>query len=289
MARTISEIYNAIIAEKQTSAELTALQPAIDDTQTLLSDLSTTSKVAIWRLYSFIMAVAIHYHEVVFDLFKAEIEARAEEIPKLTARWYRDQALAFQFGDSLTYDGVKFKYDPINTANQIIKRAVAIDAGGQVRIKVAKLNTSTLKPEALTAPELTAAADYINEIKGAGVNVAVTSANPDDLKIDLFIRYNPQILTNTGALVDDLTTFPVIDAAEGYIENIPFNGVFNETEFIDAIQAAQGVEDAVLNSSSAKFGALAYSVIDKNYIPDAGHLALDLPSSTLTFTTETTF
>ena len=41
MARTISEIYNAIISEKQNQTELTALQPAIDNSQTLLEDLTS--------------------------------------------------------------------------------------------------------------------------------------------------------------------------------------------------------------------------------------------------------
>jgi len=289
MARTIEIIYNAIIAEKQAQSELNALQPAIDDAQTLLADLTSASKVAAWRLQAWTMAVAVHLHEIIFDQFKGEIETRAAEIPSLTAKWYADRALEFQFGDSLVYDGVKFVYSPIVEANQIIKRAVAIDAGGQVRIKVAKLNGTTLKPEALTAPELSAASDYLNDIKGAGINIAVSSADPDDIKVNFFIQYDPQVLAPDGSDLNDPAVFPVINAIEAYIENLPFNGVFNETALVDAVQAADGVLDAVLNETQTRFGAIPYAVIDKNYIPDAGHLLLDQGASVFTYTIETQF
>ena len=51
MARTIGEIYDLLVAEKNNQPTLAALQPAIDDEQTLLSDLTSASKVAIWRLW----------------------------------------------------------------------------------------------------------------------------------------------------------------------------------------------------------------------------------------------
>ena len=74
MARTILEILDDIITEKETHAELDNLQPKPDNSQTFLDDLTTTSKVAIWRLWAFTTAVAIFAHEKIFDSHKLEVE-----------------------------------------------------------------------------------------------------------------------------------------------------------------------------------------------------------------------
>ena len=285
MARTINEIYDEIITEKETQSVLNGLTPAPDDAQTLLADLTTTSKVAIWRLWYYTLAVAINIHENAWDLFKAEVEDRALEIITGTTRWYRDQSLLFQNGDALTYDAAsgKYIYDPITPANQIIKRCAVIDTGAQVRIKIAKLDGSG-KPIPLTAGEVTAYEGYLGQIKFAGTSTTVTSADADDLKLDLFIQYDPQVLDSNGADLNDPAVFPVDDAITAYIENIPFNGILNLTALNDSIQAAEGVLDSVINSAEAKFGLLPYSAINTNYVPDAGHLELDQVNSTITYT-----
>ena len=71
MARTIQQIYDAIITEKQNMTALNALQPSVDNAQTLLSDASSSSKVAAWRLLFWVVAAAIYLHEVIFDKHKA--------------------------------------------------------------------------------------------------------------------------------------------------------------------------------------------------------------------------
>lgn len=290
MARTIDEIYDAIITEKETFASLTGLTPAPDDSQTFLADLTSASKVAIWRLWYRAYATAIHIHELLFDQFELEVEDRGDELITGTTRWYAGEMLLFQNGDSLIFDNDsrKYIYDPIDTTKQIIKRVAVIDTGAQVRIKVAKLDLAG-KPEPLTGPELTAFETYLSQIKFAGTSTAVTSAIADDLKVDMFIHYDAQVLAVDGSLLSDPGTFPVIDAIEAFTENLPFNGVLNLTSLVDAVQLSEGVLDVVLNSAEAKFGLLAYSPINKNYIPDAGHLLLDKPSSVFTYTDQLTF
>lgn len=289
MARDIDTIYNAIITEKETFPSLDGLTPKPDDSQTFLADLTTTSKVGIWRLWYRAVAVAINVHEILFDVFEAEVEDRGDELITGTTRWYAGEALLFQNGDSLIFDAVsrKFIYDPITPANQIIERVAVIDTGAQVRIKIAKL--VALKPAPLTGPEKTAFETYLSQIKFAGTSTAVTSAIADDFKVDMFIRYDAQVLATDGSLLTNPASFPAIDAIEAFIENLPFNGVLNLTSLIDAVQLADGVLDVVLNSASAKFGLLPYAAINKNYIPDAGHLLLDEPSSTFTYTDAQTF
>lgn len=289
MARSIDEIYDAIITEKETFPSLTGLEPAPDDSQTFLADLTSNSKVAIWRLWYRAVAVAINVHEILFDVFEAEVEIRGDELITGTTLWYAGEVLLFQNGDALVFNNTTrlFEYNPVIEANQIIKRVAVIDTGAQVRIKVAKLVAN--KPAPLTASELTAFETYLSQIKFAGTSTAVTSADPDDFIVDAKIRYEAQVLAADGSLLSDPGTFPVIDAIEAFVENIPFNGILNLTSLVDAIQLADGVLDIILNSASAKFGLLPFTEINDNYIPDAGHLLLDEPGSTFVYTDAVTF
>jgi len=284
MARSISEIYDAIIAEKQNQTALNSLQPAIDDSQTLLQDLTSTSKVAIWRLWAWTTAVAINVHENVWDLFRAEVETRAAEVPTGTPLWYYNEILKYQHGDALTWTGTQYVYDPVNPANRIIDVAAVIDAGFQVRIKLAKFNLAG-DPEALSAGELSGAQGYINQIKFAGTATSVTSNPADDLKVNYFIKYDPLILQPDGSLISNPAVFPVLDAIQDKVKGLPFKGVLSLMELTDAVQLAAGVLDATLNSAEAKFGALLYTPINKEYLPEAGYMELDQGASVITYDT----
>ena len=64
-------------------------------------------------------------------------------------------------------------------------------------------------------------------------------------------------------------------AINNYIKGLPFDGVFNLTAFVDAMQQATGVVDPVINSVEAKVGAGSYSPTGQNYTADAGYLEID--------------
>jgi hypothetical protein len=273
MARTIEEIYNALVEEKERLSSLNALQPAIDDSQTLLTNLTTSSKVAIWRLLLWVVAFGIWTHEKVFDLHKQEIEARANELITGVPLWYRDQSLVFQYGDALVWNGKKYLYDPIDLNKRIIKRCSVIEAAGQVRIKVAKLTSDV--PSPLSTEERTAFLEYIQKIKFAGTNVAIISEEADKIRVYYKIKRDPLVLASNGELISTPGTFPVNDAIESYIKNLPFDGVFSVTQLTDAVQKAVGVVDPVLISAEAKYGSLAYQNIEMTYESNAGHMAID--------------
>jgi hypothetical protein len=283
MARTISEIYDSIIIEKQTMSELNALQPAIDSSQTLLDDLTSSSKVAVWRLWAFIAAVAIHTFEVILDLHTSAIEERATQVPTGTSIWYHEQSLLFQFGDVLTWNGLQYVYDPITPANRIVSLASVVNQGFQVRIKAAKLVAGLAAP--LSVAELSAFQGYWDAKRFAGSALLITSTAGDDLKTDYFIKYDALILAPDGSLLSNPSIFPVEDAIESYIQNLSFDGVLSLMQMTDAIQAVSGVIDVTLNEAQAKFGLLPYTSINKEYLPDAGYLVLDKPSSLFTYST----
>ena len=284
MARSIGTIYDEIIAEKNNNTALNGLQPNIDDSQTLLDDLTTTSKVAIWRLWAFVTAVAINIHENVWDLFKAEVEARAEEVPTGTPLWYHEEGLKFQYGDSLVWNGAQYEYAVLNESLQVVKLLAVVDAGFQVRFKAAKLDGGGL-PIPLSGAELSAFEGYVLKIKFAGTATSVTSAVADDIKVSYFIKYDPLVIAPDGSLLEDPATFPVLDAINNYSKGLPFDGVLSLMSLTDSVQNAVGVLDVTLNNAQAKFGALPYTLINKQYTPDAGYLSLDEGNSTFTYST----
>ena len=220
------------------------------------------------------IAFGIWVHEVLFDKHKEEVEALIEDLIVGTVRWYQAQALLFQYGDSLQWIDERYQYPTIDPLAQIVKRAAVIEVGPQVRIKIAKLDVSGL-PEPLTAAELAAFVLYINRIKVAGTDIAVISRVADLLKVTADVYYDPLVLDATGQRLDTPGSYPVEDAINGYIQNLPFNGVFSLTELQDEIQKAVGVVDPRLTTVEAKYGATPYVSIDRVYTADAGHMVID--------------
>lgn len=267
MARTILEIYDAIIAEKETGTQLQDLTPDPETSTQLLSDLSSGSKVAIWRLWAYITAVAIYAHEVIFDIFKEEVQAIADAAAPGTPAWYRQKMLEFQYGDTLTYLNYQYVYDPVDESARIITRcAVQERSDGAVLIKVAK--DSGGSPAPLSAPEKSAAESYANKVKFAGTRLAVTSLDPDVLEIDYTIYYDP--LVPLATLQTNLQA-----AADAFLEELPFNAEFRITRFTDALQAVDGVIDPVFQSAQATPDGGSAEAITVRYVPAAGYMELD--------------
>ena len=203
-----------------------------------------------------------------------------------TARWYYEQCLLFQYGDGLSYIDGKYQYYPVNDANRIIELAACVEVADQVQLKVAKLDGGGL-PVPLSADEIAAFEAYVDDIKFAGTNTLVISEDADLLHAVYTILYDPLMLASDGSLLSDPATFPVEDAIEEYIQNMPFNGTFFASKFEDAIQGAQGVIGFSRTTLEAKYGALAYATVSEKYNSRAGYMAIDpaFPlSGTLTYT-----
>jgi len=254
MAKSIQQYYDELIAEKQSFSSLNGLTPVSETNQQLLQDLSSTSKVSVWRLMMWIFAFGSWVIDSLFDRHKAEVnEIVANAIPG-TAKWLRAEIFKFQYGDSLQWIDNKYQYAVIDATKQIVKYCAVIEVGGQVRIKVAKDNNG--QPTPLTSAELTALTDYVNQIKFAGTNSAVTSNAADKLKLALKIYYDPQVLNPDGTLISDGTTKPVENAVNDYLNNLPFNGTLYVNRLTDTIQAAQGVEEPYITTIEATYGNL---------------------------------
>lgn len=259
MARTITEIYDSIVNQVNNDTNLPN---------------ASTSMVAKWRLLAAIVAAAIYVHEVLWDTFSAEVENYILNNIPGTVPWYHEQALKFQYGDSLQYVNSRFVYDPVDTTHQIIKRVAVNEVGGQVRIKISKEVSGV--PCELSSTEKDAFSTYINKVKFAGTNIAVINYPPDTLKLTLDVVYDALVMKPDGSLISDNSLFPVTDAIEAYIAGIVYGGVFNKTHLVDAIQAAAGVIDPMIVLAEGKAdNASTYTTITQNYTFVSGYAVID--------------
>lgn len=292
MSRTINTIYNEIITEKETFTSLDGLEPVPDEAQTLLANLTTASKVAVWRLIFYVVAFAIWIHESLFDSFKYEVEVRVLEIISGVLRWYVSQCKAFQFGDDLIWTGEKYEYADIISsdaiAKQIVTHAAANETNGTIVIKIAKTTSGVLAK--LSVAEKAAFAAYVDKIKFAGTITQIISEDNDLLWIGATIYYDPLVLDSSGTLLSDGTTKPVEVAISGYIQGLPFDGIFTVAELVDAIQLAEGVVNIVVTICKGKYTGIAYidilNVTSQTYSARAGYMDIDLTyplSGTLTY------
>lgn len=273
MARTEFEIYDGLIAEKNAEPTLSGLQPTIDTAQTLLLDLQSPSRVADWRLFFWIFSVAAATLEGLFDLFKADVDAKIKSAIVGSPLWYQSICFNFQLGDSLVYIDNKYQYVTIDPSLQIIKRAAVIDSAPLVVIKVAKVVAGTMAK--LSAPEKSAFTAYINKVKVAGTQTVIISDDPDLFKVAATVYYDPLVMAPDGSLLSDPSIFPVQDAINGYISALEFNGDLVLNKLIDAMQVAQGVINPVITAAEAKYGAFTYTPFTVKYNAYAGYLVID--------------
>lgn len=273
--RTIQEIYDEIIAEKQTLSSLNGLLPSSTNYSDLLSALTAASKVAVWRLWAYVTAVSIFFHEQLFELFKLEVEAIADAAIPGVLRWYREQVLNFQLGYTLQYINGKYQYTTVDESAKIVKYcAVEERNDGLVVIKTAK-QVSGL-PAELDAPELTALQAYCQQIKFAGTRLSVVSFPADSLKLYYDIYYD--------AILPEADVIVIVEAAvTDFLNNLPFNGRFNINKMTDALQLLDGIIDPVFLSAEARYGLIPFAAFTTEYNSNAGYMQID-PSFPLSAT-----
>ena len=243
MARSVDTIYADLIAKKESDSNLDAL--------------NSKSKTAIWRLWLYIVAYATNVLESLFDKHYTEVTSIITELKPHTMRWYRQKALAFQYGFDLISDTDIFDNGTATEAqieaSKIIKYAAITEATTESRLvlKIAtEDNAGKLAP--ITSGQESAFIPYIEEIKDAGVAITVINYLPDILKLNLRIYYDPLVLTSTGVSI--LTgKKPVEDALNEFMKELPFNGELVLNSLIDKLQKTEGVKIPHLVQAASKW------------------------------------
>jgi hypothetical protein len=260
--------------------------------QTGLSGLNSVSNSAIYTLWKYIVAAQMYLLEVLWDLFKVDLETIVTNAAVGTNQWFKSKMLLFQY-DATTPQVLQVdsnfavSYTTIDATKRIVTRcAVKTTATRTVLIKLAKSEP----PVALSAPELVAANAYVDDLAFAGINYIISSTASDKLLVDASIYYDGQysavISTN------------VITSINTYLANIDFDGSFKLSALVDAIQTTVGVTDVVLNNvairpNSVAFASTTYLVQGKTtlipiYPTNAGYVTEETTAGQ-TFTDKLTF
>ena len=241
MRRTIQQIQNSI---------LTAIQ-----NDPVLSGLNSTSQVAIYRLWTYIIATAMSTEESLNDQFKIDTENISKYLAPATPSWIQNQVFLFQYSNAnpqvVQLDTVNFTpyYTIINNAYKIVTNC-SVNNGylNTVNIKVAKGPTTA--PIPLTNSELSALNYYLQLIKPSGLVYNCISTNADRLKMGVTVKY-------LGVYSSTIRT-NLLNTYTNYLQNLPFNGSIVLIDLVIALRQVPGVIDIVVNNVVARADAISY-------------------------------
>lgn len=275
MARTISEIQNAMIADIQSNS--------------VLSNLNSPSATAIWRLWTFVFSTAINIHEQFIDIGVALMEQIARDAVSGTPGWLQRRVLEFQYSeDNRQVVNVQSNgsvgYTTIDESLRIITRCAIVETENSVIVKVAK-GTTVLEP--LNQNELNALRDYVDKIGFAGVFIRTESLDADIFKINVNVIYS-------GQFIRDAVKLDIENALKLYLSNLSinqFNGTVVRESVVDAIQKVPGVVglDTQNLLMYGKRSGQSFELIDRIYNSDAGYLEYDGVDSIITMTAQNEF
>lgn len=276
MARTISEIKRAICAEWMgNEAVQNAYGFSAGDNFS-----EKFSSVSVENLLFYIVAVASWVVESLLDAHRSEVDAALDALTPHRAKWYRDKALGFMKGKTLSgesdvYDTSEMTASEIEAAKVVKYAAVSENADSSIlTIKVAgESGGSRCALDAATEQQLES---YLREVKDAGVRISLVNESADHFKCSLSLYYD-------GLLEATSVAESVLRAVQDYVENLPFNGVYSNMALVDAVQQVEGVKIAEVTSSSIKAsGSDSWTPIAVRVVPHSGYMIASSSDVTLT-------
>lgn len=212
------------------------------------------SLVSLENILFSIVALAIFLMDRLFDTHKAEVDEKIRTQKSGGLPWYRFMALEFMYGFDLVTDHDYFDLTGATAeeiaAAKIVKYAAVAEAeeSSRVIIKIAGETGGVLAP--ITDEQKEAFDAYINEVRFAGVQCTVINFLPDQLYLTIQIQYDPLVLNAQGQSILN-ANYPVNDALQEYMKQLPFNGELRLNHVIDKLQGVPGVIDATILSAES--------------------------------------
>ncbi|GAF06019.1 hypothetical protein [Saccharicrinis fermentans] len=269
MARNITEIQQGIIDNVQSDEALSEV-------------LTSESKTALWRLFSYIFAVASYLLEVLFDKHTDEIDAKLATQKTHNETWYAEKAKQFQYGYELVTETDYYENEDEDA--KIISHAAVESKNGTLFMKVAKNENGELQALSTSSPdELTPFTAYITAVKDAGVVINVVSSIGDNLRLVMDIYYDPQVLNADGTLITDPSQSPAEDTIRKFIRTLPFNGEFIPASLVDSLQEAPGIDIPEILSVETKYADNDWQAVQGKVVPNAGYLTVTDDDLTLNY------
>lgn len=266
MARSIADIKKEITDEFMADAVVRE-RYGIEDGQTFADVFST---VSVENLLFYIHAVRTWATETLFDKHRDEVAEIAEKKRPHTLQWYREKALAFQYGDDLSpesavYDNTGKTEDEV-LASQIVKKCSTQTTSAvrpTIMVKVAK------EDDPLTESELGAFRAYMEKIADAGLRVVCISSEPDVLKLKITVLYDAIVMDASGTrYVGGVNV--VEQTVREHLASLPFNGAFYPRLLEKALMEQDGIRSAHITVAMAGPSSESLTMVGEVYEPYSG-------------------
>lgn len=235
MARTIKQIYDEAIAERNKRLEL--------------SEFSSDSKLSILNGITWTFAAVVFSFEVLLDVFSVDISNVINNRINGTPTYYINALKQYQKGDELLVreDGLAFGYAETDTTKQIVTQASYMESHNDINLdnklilKVATGDKGNL--HAIDLEELVMIQAYINKIKFAGTRVEVTSQEGDVLIPRVSVYYD-------GAVMESEVYNLIEEQLNTYMQDIKFDSTIYVSDIIAAIRKAEHVTDVYVDTNA---------------------------------------
>lgn len=254
MFKTIIEIYNYILDLKNKN--------------TVLSELNSTSKTALWKQFLEVVSTAYWAFVSVSDLHDKETEVLIQEQKVPNLRWYRNKALSFQYGFDVETDSDVFKKTiqvdgvDVEATEEQIEASKVIKYCAVDRKVINNRSSLIIKIAGEENGEIIQTSDDVkNGLKkwfeedgaaAAGDVITYINYKGDILSFSVDVYINPLVLMSDGRHKINLN-YPVEDSIKTYLKNLPFNGEFDIQKFEAAILATEGVLKLKTNKVESKW------------------------------------
>ncbi|MDR1503612.1 MAG: hypothetical protein LBT43_14295 [Prevotella sp.] len=235
MARTIKEIYNESIRERNKRLEL--------------SEFSSDSKLSVMNGLTWAFSAIIYSFEVLLDVFAIDISNAINSRINGTPNYYANALLQYQKGDVIKVreDGLAFGYEVVDETKRIITQVSYSESSGDANLDnklILKVATGEKgKLSAVSPEELLLVNAYIDQIKFTGTRIEVTSLKGDVLIPRVSVYYDGAVLESE--------IYDLIDVAlNEYIMNIEFDAGIYVSKVIEAIRGVEHVTDVHIDTKA---------------------------------------
>lgn len=254
MSRTIKDIYNAAVTERNKRLEL--------------SEFKSDSKMSVMNGILWVVAAVIYSFETLLDVFAVDITEAINGRINGTPNYYANALLQYQQGDELIVreDGLAFGYAAVDETKRIITQVSYVESTDDQNIDsklILKVATGTKgNLEAIPAEELVPINAYIGKLKFAGTRVEVISTKGDVLIPRLTVFYD-------GAIPESEMYDAIEVQLKEYVMNIEFDAAVYVSRLTDAIRKAEHVTDVFIDESATPEQGvfIAYHDTDGNIQP----------------------
>lgn len=249
MSRSINEIYQSAIAERNKRLEL--------------QEFKSDSKMSILNGITWIASAVIYSFEVILDTFTVDISEAMNSRVNGTPTYYANVLLQYQKGDTLMVrsDGLAFGYPSTDETKRIIKQVSYIESYDdnnrdyKLIFKTATEANGSLQP--IPKDDLVAINSYIRNFAFAGTNISVISQEGDVLIPKVTVYYDGAI--SEAEMYDELA-----NALNSYIAKIDFDSSIYVSKILEVLKKVNHATDVHIDETEEQGVFIARYNMDGN-------------------------